>query len=104
HCSPTRCHYDLIKINEEEYITTQKFNEILKKIPLTPDTNIESTDTTITAQEFKDAIKRYEEFKKTNNREPKIIYLRPSEYVPLQKFKEMKQRWEIGRASCRERV
>ena len=84
-----------IKINEEEYITTQKFKEILKKIPLAPDTNIENTDTTITAQEFKDAIKRYEEFKKTNNREPKIIYLRPSEYVPLQKFKEMKQRWDL---------
>src|SRR5690606_10488165 len=84
-----------IKINEEEYITTQKFKEILKKIPLAPDTNIENTDTTITAQEIKDAIKRYEEIKKTNNREPKIIYLRPSEYVPLQKFKEMKQRWDI---------
>ncbi len=59
-------------------------------------TNISNTTICIPKENFKDMLKRYQDFSKRKGREPNLIYVKKGgdTYITLQQFKNMKQRWE----------
>jgi len=54
-------------------------------------------DNNVDIKTFKDMLKRYEDFKRKNKREPRVIFIKPGggESIPLETFRDMVRRYNM---------